>query len=311
MSPSIDEVVSACWPGERVGVSPLAGGITNTNYRVDVGGDSYVVRLVGERTDLLGIDRASELDACRVAASLGVGPELVTADVAAGIVVTRFVEGTAIALSEVGEEPVVAEVATALRRVHAAGSVAATFDPFRLVPDYRRLAEENGVRPPFDYEAMWQALEAIAVARPFAPTCLCHNDLLNSNLLRTTDGVRIVDWEYAGMGDPFFDLGNLAVNHGFGEQQEVALLRYYFGEAGEAARAALRLFELVSEAREAMWGVLQTGISRLEVDFVGYAGEHAAGFFAMLAELDFTESLRLAAGAPARAQERTRSFFGS
>lgn len=311
MSRTIDEVVSGLWPGVAVAIAPLEGGITNRNYRVDVGEERYVVRLVGERTDLLGIDRETELEACRAAADLNVGPELVHADVDGGVVVTRYVEGAAIAPSEVGVEPTVGEIASALRRVHGARRVAAVFDPFRLVPEYRRLAGEHGVTPPFDYEAMWRGLGRIAAARPFSPACLCHNDLLNSNLLRSSEGLRIVDWEYAGMGDPFFDLGNLAVNHQFGEEQEMALLRHYFETVGEAELALLRLFELVSEAREAMWGVLQTAISTLEVDFVGYAVDHAAGYFAILAELDFEESLRLGSKAVAPPQARTRSLFGS
>jgi len=297
MSRTIDEVVSLLWPDLPVEAEPLAGGITNTNYRVEVGGERFVVRLIGARTELLGIDRTSEMEACRLAADLGIGPELVSADLGEGVVVTRFIEGRTIAPEEVGAEPVVAELATALGRVHAAGKVASSFDTFRLVPAYRALAGQHGVAPAFDYETMAGTLERLAAARPWQPSSLCHNDLLNSNLLH--DGaVRIVDWEYAGMGDRFFDLGNLAVNHRFGEAQEEALLRHYFGRVDEAHLAALRLFELASEAREAMWGVVQMAISTLEVDFEAYAGEHAAGFFALLETIELEESLRLAALVP-------------
>ncbi|MGO8874749.1 MAG: phosphotransferase [Acidimicrobiales bacterium] len=294
MGSAIAEVVSRLWPGMEVSTERLSGGITNTNYRIDVAGESFVVRLIGDRTQLLGIDRESELRACRLAADLGIGPELVAADLADGVVVTRFITGRPIAHGEVGVEPVVAEIAWALRRVHRAGTVTATFDTFSLVPAYHRLAGSHQVTPAFDYQTMWRTLERLAAVRPWQPAALCHNDLLNSNLLH--DGaVRIVDWEYAGMGDPFFDLGNLAVNHGFSEAQEEALLRCYFGTASAAQMATLRLFELASEAREAMWGVVQLAISSLEVDFEEYAAEHATGFFKILAAMDLEESLALAA----------------
>jgi thiamine kinase-like enzyme len=296
MIPTIAEVVAGLWPGVAVETEPLVGGITNSNFRVDAGGESYVVRLIGARTELLGIDRHSEMEACRLAAGIGIGPELVVVDLAEGVVVTRFIEGRPIAATEVGTEPVLAEIASALRRVHSAGTVAATFDTFRLVPAYQELAESYHVTPGFDYGTMASVLGRIAAARPWQPAALCHNDLLNSNLLH--DGtLRIVDWEYAGMGDPFFDLGNLAVNHGFSEDQRAALLRHYFGRAETADLAVLRLFELASEAREAMWGVVQMAISSLDVDFQAYAAEHADGFFNLLGELNVEESLRLAAGA--------------
>lgn len=293
----IAEVVARLWPGVPVSAEPLSGGITNTNYRVEADGEAFVVRLIGARTELLGIDRESELEAGRLAAALGIGPELVHADLVEGFVVTRFIEGRPIAHEEVGAEPVVNEIAAALRRVHAAGAVKATFDTFTLVPSYRQLAASYRVAPAFDYDAMWGTLERIASVRPWQPVALCHNDLLNSNLLH--DGsVRIVDWEYAGMGDHFFDLGNLAVNHGFSGSQEEALLRSYFGTVEATHLAALRLFKLASEAREAMWGVVQLAISTLEVDFEGYAGGHASGFFEILEAIDLEESLALAALVP-------------
>jgi thiamine kinase-like enzyme len=297
MSQAIAEVVARLWPGRPVSVEPLSGGITNANYRVEADGRAFVVRLIGARTDLLGIDRDSELQACRLSADLGIGPELVCADLAAGFVVTRFIDGRPIALDEAGAEPVVGQLAAALRQVHTAGRVAATFDTFTLVPAYLRLAADHKVAPRFDYETVSATLEAIAEIRPWRGSALCHNDLLNSNLLYD-GGVRIVDWEYAGMGDHFFDLGNLAVNHGFTEAQEAALLGHYFGAAEDTHHGALQLFKLASEAREAMWGVLQIAISALEVDFEGYAAEHASGFFEILDTIDLDRALARAALVP-------------
>jgi thiamine kinase-like enzyme len=294
MGSTIGEVVAAVWPGLPAKAEPLTGGITNSNYRVEVDGASYVVRLAGERTELLGIDRVSEAEACKMAARLGIGPEIVHLDLERGIFVTRFIEGRPIAPEQVGVEPFVAEIAAALRRIHAAGSIRATFDTYELVPGYRELAASRGVAPSFDDATMLRTLERIALVRPWQPAALCHNDLLNSNLIH--DGhVRIVDWEYAGMGDCFFDLANLAVNHRFTASQEEALLCHYFGSMSAAHFSALQLFKLASEAREAMWGVLQLAISRLEVDFEAYAAEHAGGFLEVLDAIDLEGALAAAA----------------
>ena len=106
----------------------------------------------------------------------------------------------------------------------------------------------------------------------------CHNDLLNANFIDDGQRIRIVDWEYAGMGDPFFDLGNFSINHELGADEDSALLAAYDGPDHVSERPArlarLTLMRVVSDFREAMWGVLQQGISTLDVDFVAYAGDH-------------------------------------
>ena len=100
----------------------------------------------------------------------------------------------------------------------------------------------------------------------------CHNDLLNANFIDDGERIRIVDWEYAGMGDPFFDLGNFSVNHDLTPDEDAILLAAYEGEVRKPRAARLLLMRIVSDFREAMWGVLQQGISTLDVDFVAYAG---------------------------------------
>ena len=76
------------------------------------------------------------------------------------------------------------------------------------------------------------------------------------------------------MGDPFFDLANFSINHEFGEDENEALLEAYFGAVRPADVAALRLMRFMSDFREAMWGVVQQGISELDFDFADYAQRH-------------------------------------
>ena len=82
----------------------------------------------------------------------------------------------------------------------------------------------------------------------------------------------LVDWEYAGMGDPRFDLGNLSVNNDFDDGDDERLLgAYYGGPPSDPQRAALKLMRVLSDAREAAWGVVQGAVSELDFDFDGYA----------------------------------------
>jgi len=262
------------WAGRVESVAPLEGGITNRNYRVVVGGEAFVVRVGGERTELLGIDRRIEADAARLAAAAGVGPEVVAFLPAAGVLVTRFIVGTPVAPEAARQPGRLGQIAAALRRVHAAGYVEQTFSPFRVVRDYWMTARQYGADIPTEFESALAIADAVEAALPPFRPCLCHNDLLNANFIDDGATIRIVDWEYAGMGDPFFDLGNFAVNHELDPAGERVLLEAYAGECREADLARLRLMRLMSDFREAMWGVVQQGISTLDFDFRAYAHKH-------------------------------------
>ena len=121
-------------------------------------------------------------------------------------------------------------------------------------------------------------VERIAAALPAEAPVPCHDDLLGANLLvpaADPDALLLVDWEYAGMGHRLFDLGNLSVNNDFDEAADERLLAAYFGAPVTAARrAALALMRIVSDAREAAWGVVQSVISTLDFDFDAYARRH-------------------------------------
>jgi thiamine kinase-like enzyme len=169
-------------------------------------------------------------------------------------------------------------VVDALRAIHAMAPIPSTFDPFRVVRDYRQVAEAHGVRIPDAYDDALAAAGRIRAAfdtRPM-PSRPCHNDLLNANFLSTPERIVIVDYEYAGMGDPFFDLGNLSINNSISEDAQAVLLEQYFGRVTRANAARLKLMRIVSDFREAMWGVVQQGISTLDIDYVDYAVRHFA-----------------------------------
>jgi thiamine kinase-like enzyme len=166
-------------------------------------------------------------------------------------------------------------MASVLQTIHGLAPVSATFSPFAVVREYDRLARANGVTTfPENYGWLRERMDAMeaALARDAASAVLCHNDLLNGNFLRDETGrIRILDWEYAGMGDAFFDLANFSAHHELTDAQIRFLLKAYLGKDSEAAFARLKLMQAMSDFREAMWGVLQQGISELDFDFRGYA----------------------------------------
>lgn len=256
---------------------PIGGGMTNENVRVEFACGPAVVRLAGAGTELLGIDRADEAQATRNAADLGIGPALLAELPEHGTIATRFVDARPLTEEEVrGARR--DEVVAALRTLHDGPPVPGRFDVRAVLAAYAQTAREHGV-PEHRHEALARKLTDRATAVMTGPEhtpVACHNDLLAANLLHDGERLWIVDWEYAGMNDRYFDLANLAVNNGFGPLDEEALLTAYFGAAGARRLARLRLMRLVSDAREAMWGVVQQGASALDVDFAAYADRHFA-----------------------------------
>lgn len=251
---------------------PLSGGITNRNYRLTLGGRDCVLRLPGQDTELLGIDRAGERLAAERAASLGIGPEALHAD--ADCLVTAFIPGSPVEPERLRADP--AGVARALRSFHDSGlQLPCRFWVPELLRVYAVLVADRGGTLPPAYARAQALVDRIARVLPLTEPVPCHNDLLAGNLIDAEGELLLVDWEYAGFGHRYFDLGNLAVNNEFDDGAERVLLEAYFGEPASLCRlSALRLFRLVSDAREAAWGVVQGLISTLEFDFAAYADEH-------------------------------------
>jgi thiamine kinase-like enzyme len=187
--------------------------------------------------------------------------------------VTRFVDGHPLPVEEMRSPEAIARVVAALKPFHEGESIPARFDSFRVVEAYVAAAAERGVPIPDVYERARALAARIEAARGSQPLRPCHNDLLNANFI-LGDRLWIVDWEYAGMGDVFFDLANFSVNHELGPDEDDELLRRYFGERTETDAAALTLMRFMSDLREATWGLVQQGVSELDFDFAEYARHH-------------------------------------
>jgi thiamine kinase-like enzyme len=282
--------------GREMVLTTLSGGITNRNFLVSADGlqERFVIRLAGNDTHLLGISREVEHAATVAAAGRGVGPEVVAFIRPEGYLVTRFIEGRPVPEETMRRPDSLRRVAQALRSIHDGPAIPGLFVPLRIVEAYRALAVARGVPIPPEYELAVALGRRIELALLSAPIELrpCHNDLLNANFIDDGARLRIVDWEYAGMGDPYFDLGNFSVNHELEPDGDALLVEAYEGASRRDRLARLTLMRIVSDFREAMWGVLQQGISSLDVDFVAYAAEHFDRLLTKAATPAFERALR-------------------
>jgi thiamine kinase-like enzyme len=273
---AIIEQMPAWRDAGTVEVEPLEGGITNRNFLITVDGTAFVARLPGEDTAVLDINRDHERRATEVAASVGAGPEVVAYLPDRQCLITRFIPAEAVPVPEMASRETLTQVVRSIRRIHEGPQIPGSFSPFRIVELYARRAIDRGVNPPGAYHELLEHAHEIRSAfdRQPAPDLPCHNDLLNANFLRQGDRIFIVDYEYAGMGDLFFDLGNLSINHDFDDDADALLVEIYFGEVTKSETAHLKLMRIMSDFREAMWGVLQQAVSKLDFDYVEYADKH-------------------------------------
>jgi thiamine kinase-like enzyme len=286
----IDDVAAAIrrmpgWASQPLDLAPLHGGITNRNWTASgPDGRRYVVRIPGERTDLLGIDRAGEAETARRAADLGLGPAIAGELPGIGTLVTELVEGEHLGPAAFADR--LDEVVTLVRALHVSGPVGSAFPIHRVVEWHARDARTHGVAPPDAFERLLPVshrIEAAFAVHPDAPAT-CHNDLLPGNVLFGPDRTWLLDYEYAGMNDRHFDLGNLSVNCGLDEDADERLLASYFnGPPTPRRRARLALMKVMSEMREGMWAVVQQAISTLDTDFEAYASERLESCLALVA----------------------------
>jgi thiamine kinase-like enzyme len=301
---SVDDLVIAAvnaipgWTDRSLQIAAIEEGRTNRNFQVRSDGEAFFLRLAGKDTELLGIDRTAEQEAARAAAAAGVGPEVVAYLPNLGCLVTRWIDADPLSEGDLEREEILGPVVGAIKAIHAGPPLPWSFDPFRIVEDYRRISEERGVHVPEAYHDAHEKAARIEAAFASDPMTLrpCHNDLLESNFLLRDGHVWVVDHEYAGMGDPFFDLGNLSINNVLSEDAQERLLALYFGEPTDAHRARLKLMRVMSDFREAMWGVVQQGLSTLDIDYVEYATKHFDRLSSTMADPRFDDWLETARG---------------
>ncbi len=259
-------------------VAVLAGGASNANYLVG-GSDGCrsVLRVASQGVERFGIDRARGLDAHRSVAAIGHAPALLAADPATGHSLARFVDGTVLDPATIRATGVLDRVASTLRHIHdTAATVAGRFSIFRDQAAYTRLARAEDLDLPADIdqlngfadraEALFEAVGALDQ--------LCHNDLQIPNFIDDGTTIQVLDWEFAGTGNPYFDLGSVTVNAELDAPERAQLLRAYFGDDDPRHAARLELMLFMSALREATWAVIAEPVLDLDWDYRAWAATY-------------------------------------
>jgi thiamine kinase-like enzyme len=264
---------------DPLSIEPLVGGISNHNFLVRSGRNALVARICQERPHL-GIDRRNEVVCQKAAWSAGLAPELVHHE--PGLLLIRFIAGRTLAAGDLHAPEMLARLAAVLRRLHESWDALTGemlyFCPFQTARTYARTAAQLGAPMPPDIDELLAFARARSrEIRPVRPV-LCHNDLLPANLIEDDARLWLVDWEYAGIGHPLFDLANASASARLSEEEEWHLLEAYRGQVDAQDLNELHVFKVVSFLRESLWSLIQGVASEIAFDYRHYAAENLRSF---------------------------------
>jgi thiamine kinase-like enzyme len=248
------------------------GGLTNKVYQLG----TMVLRIAGQGTEDY-INRSHEAAAAKIAANAGVAPDVIFVDAQQGVMVTRLV-AHAVTMSPNGflqRELAPSRAAIALRNLHRNGGVFPfRFELFSMIDDYLGILATKDVALPEGYHAVVSEAQNIRQVLNANPVGLvpCHCDPLCENFLDTGTRMWIVDWEYSGMNDPMWDLGDLSVEAGFDAAQDQELLYSYFGDSINAAdHGRMVIYKAMCDLLWTLWGLIQLANKNPADDFRAYA----------------------------------------
>ncbi len=273
----VEDIISRIdeWRGKEIHWEPLGGGITNHNYTVYVDDEKYVMCIPGAGTDIF-IDRDNELECLIEAGKTGVTPRVLRHLKPENISVVQFIQAKTLTTDEItASDALIKRIVSAIRIIHEKAAFKKKFDPFQTVRDYMDYVKKYDAPLPSDFDRMLRISDDIEAAMKRNPPedVACHNDFLSENFLDDGKQIWIIDWEYGGRGDPYFDLGDFAVEHPFSPKQEELIIREYCGELNKNRLYRMFLNKIVSDLWWSVWAMIQSRISTLDFDFYTYGNE--------------------------------------
>lgn len=267
-----------CWQG-RPTASPLTGGMTNRNYLVEDRAGRHVVRF-GEDLPHHAVARAHERAVARAAHAAGLSPEIEYAET--GVLVMRFVEGRPLTPEEIRDPRRWGGITALLRSCHQdllrlLPPPGPSFCPFQTVRRYAQEIQAAQNSRAHRIEELVGLNEQLAASMESELVAFGHNDLLAGNILDDGQRLWLINWDYAALATPLFDLANLATNNGIEGEAAAVLLTAYFGVRPAPAMVHdFQVMRVASLLRETFWSMVSELHPTLEFDYAGYTRETLA-----------------------------------
>jgi uncharacterized cupin superfamily protein len=258
----------------------LDGGMTNRSWRVrfDHSAPDVVVQLLAppESAGQLGIRRDVQRRVEELIGPLDLAPTVLVRSDQPQAVASTFVDAVPLPAAGPDRRREIVDVAAALRVLHAcevpvgedlAGRLSDGFGSIRWLRSGVEARSRQAIEP---------FAEALSVITEFERLrgayrrCLVHSDLSAGNVL-VGDRVYIIDWEYAGLGDPWYDLGGFSARNALDDDEERLLISVYNGSPDEGLLSVLRLYRFLVIVAEALWGLTAADVAFADFDHLTYS----------------------------------------
>jgi thiamine kinase-like enzyme len=243
------------WDPGDADVTELDGGLVNRSFFVRYRGDEFVLRLGPDASSgPVGVEQSCERRVHDAAAAKGLAPAVVFADEDAGVLLTRFLAGRTWRAGDLEEPKNLEALAELLREVHSLPRCGQSLDIAAAGSRYAGIIAGHGGDEPFSLRCL-QVIRA--TGQGDALTC-CHNDVVAANVVES-ERLRLIDWEFAGDNDPFFDLASLVGFHDVDERRADILLGAYTGGSQPASRERLGDLVRAYDALQWLWFAARQG----------------------------------------------------
>lgn len=280
-------------------VAELPGGLTNLNLKVTTPRGVFVARCSRSDTTLLGIDRVAEHANTLAAEQAGVGAPLVEFRPDLGVLVIGYLEGRTYDNADLRRPGTLTRVADACRALHTGPRFVGDFNMFDRQRTYLRTVRERGFALPDDYpdfDSLFRQIESALAVRA-GPTVPCNNDLLAGNIIDDGRRLWLIDYEYSGNNDPYFELGNTWTECQLDPEHLEELVDAYVGHHSPVLIARTRLQSIVSQYGWSLWGFIQAATNDFDFDFYGWGRDRFDGAAREFRAPGFTDLLETAQSA--------------
>ncbi len=263
----------------KIDISSIKGGITNKNFLVTDGSKKYFVRIGDDIPEHL-VFRSNEVQASKAASKIGICPKLLFHK--KSIQIFNYIEGKTFGPEDIKNN--LDTITKLIKKVHTKIpdqliGQSVIFWVFHVIKNYKNFLEEHQssyikILP----DLLKKALKLESISSPFE-IVFSHNDLLPANFIQNQEKIWLIDWEYAGFNTPLFDLGGLASNNDFNENEEKHLLENYFEK--KLSSELLIKYKAIKSAsllRETMWSMVSEITSIIEFDYNSYTAENLSKF---------------------------------
>lgn len=252
------------------------GGLTNLVFKIEAPEQNLILRIPGKGTEEY-IDRAVEAHNARAAAGAGVSAPVIYADPDSGLMISRCIDDIVTMSPELfkSRPGSPTRAARALHKLHTSGQrFEFRFELFNMIDDYLNILSGKDTDLPGGYHDIVQAAQPVKAALESTPAELapCHCDPLCENFLDDGNTMWIVDWEYSGMNDPLWDLGDLSVEADFSDDQDQEMMHAYCGgEPSEPEFARMIIYKAMCDLLWTLWGLIQHADKNPAEDFWAYS----------------------------------------